>query len=70
MIQVETDRSRHLVSMGVRDLGRRYLSIRVGGLILGIGHTSAHFHMVGMKPSRRLCYRWNIWEASECTRDL
>ena len=48
------DFSKQFDKIGVRDIGRRSLSISAGGRILGTGRTSAHFHRAGTVPSRRL----------------
>ena len=52
IIHVHMNFSKHFD--GVRDIGRRSLSINTGGRILGTGRTSAHFHRAGTVLSRRL----------------
>ena len=54
IIHVYRNFSKHSDKTGVRDVGRRSLSISAGGQILDIGRTSAHFHRAGTVPSGRL----------------
>ena len=54
IIHVRMNFSKHFDKTGVRDIGRRSVSISAGGRILGTGRTSAHFHRAGKVPSRRL----------------
>ena len=46
--------SRRFNKTGVREIGRKSLWMRVGGLTLVIGQMSAHFHSMGTVPSRKL----------------
>jgi len=43
--------SRILAMVGNSEMGRRSIDIEVGGRTLGIGTTSADFHIVGKYPS-------------------
>ena len=48
-----TNDSNTLLTIGVKDMGRRSFSIDVGGCFLGKGTTVAFFHRLGRIPSRR-----------------
>ena len=54
IIQSQMAFSRHFDKTDVREIGRKSLWMSVGGLTLGIGRMSAHFHSMGTVPSRIL----------------
>ena len=53
VIQSQMNFSRHFDKTGVREIGRKSLWMSVGGLTLGTGQMSAHFHSMGTVPSCR-----------------
>ena len=53
-IQSQKNFSSYFDKTGVSEIGRKSLWMSVGGLTLGIGRMSAHFHSMGTVPSRKL----------------
>ena len=54
VIQSQINFSRHIDKTGFREIGRKSLWMSIGGLTLGIGRMSAHFHSMGTVLSCRL----------------